>query len=247
MAFWSAVPGKPPMIVKRILLLAAVFFATLMAVPVAGQSLYIFYPSIVRPMVLQKMITDLYPGLTVVVFGRFQDFMDKTASDKPDVVITKPQVLPSIAGYKPRMDGIKNGQREEPYVLLSINKGIVADSIPKIVIGTIDILGRKGTEDFVAKLLGQPAKINRVTKIEDLLPMITFSNVQAILVEEGYAGYFRKNSNIKFVETHAPGWLSGIAVCAAPGGESSEAIVQLVKKLPPEVLTILDISQWGPE
>src|SRR5262249_37757273 len=49
-------------------------------------------------------------------------------------------------------------------------------------VGALDLLGRDGTNAFVYSLLGTKPKIERVTKFEDLLPLIQMQKVDAILL-----------------------------------------------------------------
>ena len=130
---------------------------------------------------LEKALQEKLPGLTVTVFGRFRDFEDAMATRAPDAVVTLPLFLESQR-TPVVLQGQRGGNDWEPYVLVS--PGAPLDgSLDGKVIGVVDLFGRAGTQDFVAKLLKTPdIKLKRVTKTEDLLPLLQFSAADGVLV-----------------------------------------------------------------
>ncbi len=212
----------------------------------AGPSVYVYYPSMMRPMVMQQKLIDYYGEENVVVFGRFQDFKEKILVSNPDIVIAKPQTFQELNGYSERLIGLRNGRPVEPWVFVSVNKGIQIDSIPKMEIGTIDFLGRINTERFVSGLLKQPVTLNRATKIEDLLTMLTFDKVDAVFISEGVIDYMQRTSRLKLVVTAIPSCTTGIVTCAVRNGKNEPAIEQFITRLTKVATPVLEIEQWKP-
>ena len=210
------------------------------------RSLYVFYPSTTRPPIVAQKLSERCPGMKVTVFGRYQDFKQRTESDNPDIIITKPQVLPDLAPYNGKMRGIRKGAAEEPCVLISIDKPVQQDSIPLLRIGVVDFLGRTGTERFMADLLGAPLNLNRVTKIEDLLPMLTFNKAQAVFVGESAVPYFKKTTLLNLVITRLPGCATGIAICATREQTDPDSIKIDLLTIEKNTSTLLEIDQWIP-
>jgi hypothetical protein len=226
----------------------AIFLTVLPVAGEGGQTIYVFYPSTTRPAVVQQQIGDACGGdVKVTAFARFQDFDDKTRSDLPDIVITKPRVLQHLPGYSIRLTGLRNGISEEPCVLLSIGKGVDLDSISGITIGAVDLLGRVGTEKRIAESFKQPVRVNRVIKIEDLLPMLLFNKAQAIFIGEGNIEYLQKATNLKLAVTEIPGCSSGIVVCAVRTGDTNRETAALLRDVFRKTKTVLEIDQWKQE
>jgi hypothetical protein len=210
------------------------------------RSLYVFYPSTTRPPVFAQKLTESCPGLNVTVFGRYQDFSQRTESDEPDIIITKPPVLKTLPPYVEKMRGIRKGSTEEPCVLLSIDVPVNQDSLSNIRLGVVDFLGRTGTEGFVADLLGAPMNLNRVTKIEDLLPMLTFNKAQAVFVGESIVPYFKKITLLNLVITRLPGCATGIAICATREQTDPGSIKNDLLTIEKNTSVLLEIDQWKP-
>lgn len=218
------------------------------AIPVSAQTLYIFYPSTTRPSVVQQQISDSCGNdVKVTAFGRFPDFKEKTETDRPDFIITKPLVLEQIPGYSVRLKGLRNGRSEEPCVLLSIDKGVDLDSISGITIGAVDFLGRAGMEKYIAGRFRQPVRLNRVIKIEDLLPMLIFNKAQAVFTGEGNIKYFRKTTTLKLAVTEVPDCRSGIIVCASRSDKDDSSTGAVLDNISKKTKTLLEIDQWKQE
>jgi hypothetical protein len=208
---------------------------------------YIFYPLTTSPMIIQHKIAETCVEIKPTVFGRYQDFKDRTETDRPDIIITKPQILQDVPGYSIRMNGLKKGSSEEQYVLLSIDKKIPPDSIPSITIGAVDFLGRSNTEKFVTGMLHCSVHLNRVTKIEDLLPMLSFNKSQAIFVNEGSLPYFKQATYLKLIVTKIPNCNAGIITCAVQSQNRHTPIDDGLNTIAKKTTVILEIDQWKTE
>jgi hypothetical protein len=209
--------------------------------------IYVFYPLTTSPMIIQHKLSDISQMLKPTVFGRFQDFRDKTLSDRPEIIITKPQLLKEITGYDLKLNGIRNGSTTEPYVLLSFDNKISQDSLKFATIGVLDFMGRNNTEKFVSDLLGSPVHLNRATKIEDLLSMLTLNKARAVFINENIITYFKNASYSKIAITNMPNCNSGIICCAVQSQNPDNSIEECVHIVAKKTNSILEIDQWGTE
>ena len=50
----------------------------------AEEKLYVFYPTTARPQTVQETLQEFFSGISVTVFGRYNDFSEKMATDPPD-------------------------------------------------------------------------------------------------------------------------------------------------------------------
>lgn len=212
----------------------------------SGVSIFVYYPSIIRPPVMQQKLIEQFNEENVVVFGRFQDFVDKVNESHPDIIITRPQSLNDISGYTSRLNGMRNGSKTEKWVFISIDNTIKTDSIGKRIIGTIDFLGRLNTERFVSGLLNRKVNLTRAVKIEDLLTMMTFNKVDAVFVSEGVVEFIKKTSHLNLVVTPIPDCNTGIITCAIHNGTVNPSLDIFLNKKIMNATKTLEIDEWKP-
>ncbi len=197
-----------------------------------GEKLYIYYPSTLKSNIVQQKIQSVAGDVTVTVFGKYRDFSMKAAMDKPDAVLTK--ALGALPGYAIGLNAHRNGIKAEKYVLLSVDNPIdIATITPTTVIGVVDFERRNEMNSFVTTLLTKKAKVKHVTKVEDLLPLLTFKMAQGVIVPETDVEFFRKKSNLNFVMTPLSG-NTNIALVATNGAgiKSLEVAKKVVEVVP---------------
>ena len=100
---------------------------------------------------------------------------------------------------------------------------------------------------FVAKVLGVSTKfkIKRVTKTEDLLPLLQFSAADAILIPKSSVDSIRKKSKLELtVELESPTKVGYPALGFLPKARKG-AIEGAIKKLPPQVNAIIGVKRWN--
>jgi len=138
----------------------------------------------VKSRALESALAKQMPGVDVVVCSRYRDF-ERELLRAPDAVLALGPVL-LAHGMQLDLKGTRSGEDSEPYVLLSIGAAHDKARYRELVIGAVDLLGRKRTADFVAGLLGLPAapEIKYVIKSEDLLPLLQFRSADAVLLSE---------------------------------------------------------------
>ncbi len=209
-----------------------------------AQKLYVFYPTFIRPQVLQSKLSEACPNLDITVFGRYPDFKRKIDTDPPDAVLTKPLVAQRFKGFFPTLRGSRKGSTLSPTILLSLDKNIQFDSLKHITIGVIDYMDRKSMDSLVASLFSQPPKTRHVSKPEDLLPLLRFNMAKAIFIEENDFQYFKKVSKLPFNIAKAPTKPLGIISLSAANEASATKIWNAFKTLPTEVMDVFSIDKW---
>lgn len=171
--------------------------------------LYVFLPSNIRPFSMEKTFSAACDQLSVQVFGRSRDLRKSVDSLPPDAILTPSAVATSgvFNDFRQILSGSRGDATEEDYVLVSVNQPIQLADVPELAIGAVDLLGRRQMELFVSKSLGDrvPRKIEPVTKLEDLLTILQFQDVDAIFVPKYLVdSFYRKRSKMNLVITELP-------------------------------------------
>ncbi|MCP4351147.1 MAG: hypothetical protein GY795_37255 [Desulfobacterales bacterium] len=212
---------------------------------VYAESLFVFYPTPQRPHVLRQKMSEVFPSnIEIKVYGRYSDFEKKTRTASPDAVITKFPVIRQLSGYSVKMNGSRGGSTDESYVFLSIDEKIDPGNIKGMKIGVVGILGRKQMNQFVSNYFKAAPKLKRVLKIEDLLQLLTFKMVKAILIPECHVSFFKKRSELNFVVTPVPNMQTGIVSLAVKDENSTSSVAEIVKKMNNDIMNLLGIDKW---
>jgi hypothetical protein len=186
----------------------------------------------------QGLLQSALPGVDVTAVGRISDF-DRAMSDAPDAVLTLPLVL-SAKNLHAQLQGLHAGSAEEKYAL------VAADAAPDPTrvkaVGALDVLGREGTNLFVNQLLGVSGKVERVTKVEDLLPLLQMQRVDAIVIPLRLLSDVRSASRINLVprELSKPIGLPAVASF----GPAGPTITAGIAKLPLGLSQTMGVDAW---
>jgi hypothetical protein len=211
----------------------------------AADKIYVFYPTTVRPQVVQQNLLKACLGAEIIVFARYNDFIAKTVLDSPAAVITKTIVLEQMGNYAIKLNGAFKGTTDEQYVILSVNEKLDPTMITaETMIGMIDFLGRKEMAAFISSFFTISPKLKRVTKIEDLLPLLTFNMSQGILISEREVSYFKQTSNLNFIVTALAKSKVGIVALGIKNNTTSPEILKAIKGLDNETNAMLGVDQW---
>ena len=179
--------------------------------------LLVFLHVSLKQRAFQNLLQSALTGVDVTAVGRIADF-DRALADAPDAVLTLPMVL-AAKNLQPKLQGIRGGQSEEKYALIG------ADSAPDPArvqtVGALDLLGREGTNAFVTRMLGFSTKLERVTKVEDLLPLLQLQRVDAILLPLRLLADVRSASRINLVARELPRQVALPAVASLGPGASA--------------------------
>jgi hypothetical protein len=208
----------------------------------ARPALYVYVHTDAKSAALEKGLQDKLPGLTVTVFGRFRDFEEAMSTRKPDGVVALQPLLSSLS-VPVALQGLRGNSDWEPYVLLST--GPLDGSLSSKVVGVVDLLGRDGTQEFVARLLKtSDIKIKRVTKMEDLLPLLQFAAVDGVLVPAAGVKAITERSRLSLRVRELPEARVGLLAVGVLNAKTRELFVKQVQTLDAETNRTLGVEKW---
>jgi hypothetical protein len=171
-------------------------------------------------------------GIVVTAVGRVADF-NRELSLSPDAVLTLPRVLEEH-GLPVKLQGLHGGSSVEPYLLVGVDRPPRLDNVKKV--GVLDFLGHKGMKAFVAELIGPLPSVQRVTKFEDLLPLLQLGMADAIVLPQRLLGALALRSELKLEATElAQLPLPAVTSVSARGDAVFGAIRALSKSLANEM------------
>jgi len=192
---------------------------------------------------LERILKEKMPQLAVTVFGRFRDLEDAMQTRRPDALLGLHALLIEL-GVPPPEQGIRGNLDWEPYVLLSL-QGALDGPLDGKVVGVVDYLGRTGTQAFVAKLLGTTdIKLKRVTKMEDLLPLLQFSAADAVLVPEASVKEMTDRSRLPLRPRHLPDSRVKLPAVAVLNAQARDRVVSQLQRIDVETLRLFGIDRW---
>jgi hypothetical protein len=206
-------------------------------------SLYVYLHTEIKSSSLEKALRQQLPGLDVTVFGRFRDFEEAVTRGQPDAVLALQPLLAMLA-IPPTLQGLRGDRDWEPYVLMSEESAAEGGPSARVV-GVVDLLGRTGTQQLVARMLGNPAvELRRVTKLEDLLTLLNLSAAGAVLVPGGAAKSLSERSRLRLRVHPLPDARVGLPALGVRKGELRDLLVRELMKLDADSLRLLGLDRW---
>jgi hypothetical protein len=192
----------------------------------------------VKQRALQNDLQSALPAYEVNAVGRIGDF-ERLLGEGVDAVLALPLVL---GAYKlsPALQGQRAGSSEERYSLVSVGSPPEPGKVQSV--GALNLLGRDGTSNFVKSLLGASPKLERVSKVEDLLPLLQMQLVDAILLPGRFFSELRAASKLALAARELPMPVSLPAVATVT--PSGAQLLSAVSKLPPNVAKLLGVDSW---
>ena len=132
--------------------------------------------------------------------------------------------------------GGKDRARRQPWIPLALGGK---------VIGVVDLLGRDGTQDFVTKLLKTPdLKLKRVTKMEDLLPLLQFSAADAVLVPAASVKSVTERSRLPLKVRELPDAHVGLLAVGILNGKVRYLAIKQIQALDGDTNRTLGVERW---
>ena len=192
----------------------------------------------VKQRAFQSLLGTGLPGVDTTAVGRVADF-ERALQDGPDAVLTLPVVL-AAHGLTPALRGLTRGSPEERYALVGAGGAPEAGRVASV--GALDLLGRDGTNRFVRRLVGQQARVERVTKIEDLLPLLQMQRVDAVLLPARLVREIRATSRLALTERELD-LTVGLPAVASTGPDGA-SVLNAIKKMPRDVSQLLGVEEW---
>jgi hypothetical protein len=205
---------------------------------------HIFVQVDAKSAALEKSLQQQLPGLSITVFSRYRDLEDANATAKPDGLLAITPVLQQ-KGKKPSLQGMRAGKDQEPWLLVSVGNPLDA-SLSGKTIGAVDVMGRDGTQTFVAGLLkAKDVKIKRVTKTEDLLPLLEFNAADGIIIPSSSLARLSERTQLAIKSKEVPGGPVGLPAVAVFNDGSKDAIVKAFSGLDGVTKKLLGIEAWS--
>jgi hypothetical protein len=200
--------------------------------------LLVFLHVAVKQRALQSELQAALPGVTVTAVGRLADF-DRALRDGQNAVLTLPMLL-AARGLQPKLRGYRQGSPDEKYALIGVD--VPPDPQRVSAVGALDILGREGTNAFVHGIVPSRPRVERVTKIEDLLPLLQMQRTSAILLPSRLFAEIKASSRLNLAqrELAAPVGLPAVASVGPAGSE----VLAAVSKLPLRITKPLGVEEW---
>jgi hypothetical protein len=109
-------------------------------------------------------------------------------------------------------------------------------------VGALDLLGRDGTDTFVNRILGARPKVERVTKVEDLLPLLQMQRVDAILLAARFVTELKKASRLNLIQRDLATRVDLPA--AANLGAGGSQILAAIGRLPAQLSAAMGVDEW---
>jgi len=224
--------------------LAATAALTPTSAAAADPTLYVYLPTTVKARTLQAQLEGAMPGVTVTVFGRITDLDRAMADARPDAVLALRPVIES-RGMTPDLQGVKGGTDTEVYVVVG-PQTITPEQLTGKVVGSLDLLGRRHMDGFVAVLLGERAQpdVKRVRSTEDLLPLLQFQAADVVMLPESAVQDLMGASQLDLTVTHVDDARVGLAAVSFIDSADRPAIETAIKSLPDAARGNLGIDTW---
>jgi len=200
--------------------------------------LLVFLHVAVKQRAFESQLQAALPGLEVKAVGRLADF-ERGLEDGQDAVMSLPPLLTSH-GFSPRLQGIHSGSPDERYSL--VGTATPPDPMRVATVGALDLLGRDGTNSFVYGLLGARPKVERVTKFEDLLPLLQMLKVDAILLPTRLLPEVQAASRLTLAQRELAALVKLPAV-ASVGAAGPDAIAAITH-LPAKISRTMGVEEW---
>jgi hypothetical protein len=204
----------------------------------AGGRLLVYLHIAVKQRAFQNLLQAGLPGITTTTVGRIGDF-ERFLAQGQDAVLTLPLVL-GAQKLTASLRGHRGGSSEETYAL--VGAGGPPDPKRVTAVGALDILGRDGTNGFVRRMLGRDTRVDRVTKVEDLLPLLQMQRVEAVLLPTRLFAELQATSRLPLVQRELDPKVGLPA--AASVGPAGPSVISAVGRLPRDVSRLLGVDEW---
>lgn len=193
---------------------------------------------------LEKSLQQQLPELSITVFSRYRDLEDANVTARPDGLLAITPVLLQ-RGKKPCLQGTRGGKDQEPWLLVSVGNPLEG-SLSGKTIGAVDVMGRDGTQTFVAGLLKtQDVKVKRVAKSDDLLPLLEFNAADAILIPRSSLARLIERTQLAIKSKEVPGGPVGLPAVAVFNETSKDAVIKAFTGLDGATKKLLGIEAWS--
>jgi len=212
----------------------------------AKPKLLVYVPTNITVREFQTRLQGQLPDLEIRAYGRIKDFERAIKSENPDALLSYPVVLESQSIAR-TAQGERRGSPEDNYVLVTLEKPLVLETLDGATIGVLDLLGRKRMPSLVSGIVGAPGKpkLKRVKRPEDLLSLLLLDMADSILVPERLVAELKKSSGTNLVTTQLRGkslTLPSLGIITA--GSSSKLIAEALNELDSQTKMAMGVDTW---
>jgi hypothetical protein len=200
--------------------------------------LLVFLHVALKQRAFESELKAALPQMDVKAVGRVADF-ERGLEEGQDAVMTLPLLLGSH-GLSAKLQGYRGGVPDERYSLVGATTVPAPEHVTAV--GALDLLGRDGTNAFVHDLLGSKPRVERVTKLEDLLPLLQMQKVDGILLPTRLLPDVQAGSRLALAQRQLPGAVK-LPALAAVGAAGAEAVAA-VARLPLKITKSLGVDEW---
>jgi hypothetical protein len=187
---------------------------------------------------LQSELQAALGAVEVTAVGRIGDF-ERGLKEGVDAVLSLPPLLTQFK-LTAKLKGVRGGSTDEGYCLVGVGTEPIPSKLTSV--GALDLLGRDGTAGFVKEMLQISPRIERVSKVEDLLPLLQMQRADAVLLPSRLFAEIKSASKLVLVqkELGKSVGLPSVASVRAAG----DAIVSAITKMPVGVAKKLGVDSW---
>lgn len=211
---------------------------------VEAAKVYVFYPSMARPNVVQTSLSSKAGGHEITVFGRLADFTAMMTATPPDVILVPKALADQYKGFKVFLKGSRSGSATGDAVLLSTGAAVDPKAAGTMNLGIVGVLERPAMAGYASGIVGGAPKLKIVTKVEDLLPLLQFKSADAVLVGEDQVDDIKGKSAAQIVATVVPGAKWNFIVAAASNDDAGKAVEPVLKAFGAAEKKLLGVDGW---
>jgi len=216
---------------------------TVLSVPAVAKNIYIFSPVDVHARFFQQQVAMACPSFSMVVFGRGTDFRAQLMRSPPDAIIAPFPTIDRSFGFKMIVRGMQDGSTKGNSLLVSLDNVFDVSQINNKKIGVVDILGRGRMNEFVSELLQADMKLRRVSKNSDLLRLLTFGLVDAVLVSKNQYENMKSISSLNLVATKLDVEVGLVGVASANASINAD-LISCIEGFNSELNEVIGVDQW---
>jgi hypothetical protein len=119
---------------------------------------------------------------SVTVFGAFTEFKTALSSAPAQFVIAPASFAKFNPDYRPVGQFLVNDKTSFKYQLLAADAAWTKEKCKEGTVGIVEELGRNELKGYLQEVLGEFKKIKRVTKPDDLFPLLALGDAHYIVV-----------------------------------------------------------------
>ncbi|PCK09142.1 MAG: hypothetical protein COA42_05670 [Alteromonadaceae bacterium] len=202
-----------------------------------------FSPLDARANVVQDKLNAKCSDVDFVVFGRFKDFEAQMKAQPPYGILALQPIVEKKSDFKPIFLGVKGGETVETYVLVSVDTPVDIKKLDGSKVGAFDLLGRKEMKEFISSQLNAEVNVRRVTKNEDLLPLLSFNSVESIFLPSSLFDKMKATTNLNLVSTPLENKI-GLISAALSDASPSESLKSCISEFSNEINNMLGVEKW---